>query len=213
VRSALMRALEEKRQALEDAIANNIEGFEIRSKEGHPLWRFLSKVMFWNPRISSGFITTLYPVVWVPSLPWKSHSPATAIEVLAHEYVHLQDRKRLGLLFNLLYLAPQIFSLFTLLGFINPWFFTCILFLAPWPSPGRAWLEYRGYRMSMAVTYWVHGCGLDSRWIVSQFTGPNYYWMYPFHKVLERHLKEDYKKIRRNYLTSELKEVKSILGL
>jgi hypothetical protein len=213
VRGSLLQSLEHKKEILIREITKEVPGFEILSKRNHPLWKFLSKVMFWNPRIATGFITTLYPKVWVPSLPWKEDDPASAIEILAHEYVHLQDRKRLGYFFNLLYLSPQILSLFALLSFVNPW---CLLFLVcllPLPSPGRAWLEYRGYRMSMAITYWIHDECLDLDWVVSQFTGPNYYWMYPFRGHLKRQYEREFERIKQNTLTSDLKHVKSILEL
>ena len=208
-----MRALNERKTKLVTRIAEDIPGFTLRAKEDHPLWDALAKIMFWNPGISTRFITTLYPVVWVPSLPWQEDNPSSALEVLSHEYVHLRDRKKLGWLFNLLYLSPQIFCLFSLLAIINPWYSLCLLFLLPWPSPGRAWLEYRGYRMSMAVHYWIHGCCIDLDWLVGQFVGSNYYWMWPFRSFLIRRYEKEYEKIANGDLTSDLKDVKSILEL
>jgi len=206
-------SLEQKKENLLSEMSRDIPGFELRSKQNHLLWDFLSKVMFWNPEIATSFITTLYPKVWVPTANWGQKNLGLALEVLAHEYVHLRDRKRLGPLFNLLYLAPQLFALTALLSFWNPWFLCALGFLLPWPSPGRAWLEFRGYRMSMAVHYWLYGECLDIGWIVNQFVGANYYWMFPFRDLLYRRFEREFEKIQKEHLTSELKDVKSILEL
>ena len=213
VRAVLERAVKEKRKILTEHIAKEIPGFAIKSKEHGLFWDVLSRLMFWNKAIKTHFITTLYPVVWVPQLPWMEGQDTNAIEIIAHEYVHLRDRKRLGLLFNFLYASPQILALLALLGFYNSWFLLFLLCLLPWPSPGRAWLEFRGYRMSMAVYYWFHGAKLDPRWIAHQFVGSNYYWMFPFEKLVTRTFEKEYKKIKSGVLTKELKDVKMILDL
>lgn len=213
MKNTQLAGLQTKRQNLIDHISETIPGFELRSKQESLTFKILAKVMFWNPGILDRFITTLYPKVYVPQLPYHPDDPARAIGILSHEYVHLQDRKRLGWLFNFLYLSPQILSLFSLMSIYSPWFLFSLIFLAPIPSPGRAWLEYRGYRTSMAVHYWITGEDYGVEWITSQFTGSNYYWMFPFPTFLLSRLKKDYEKITQNDLNSELKELKSILEL
>ena len=213
VRAVIERAVNEKRKILTDQIAKDIPGFAIKSKEKSYLWDILARLMFWNKAIKTHFITTLYPVVWVPQLPWLEKEDTKAVEIIAHEYVHLQDRKRLGYLFNLLYISPQIFTLLALLAVYNSWFLLFLGCLLPLPSPGRAWLEFRGYRMSMAVYHWFYGAKLDTSWIAHQFTGANYYWMFPFEKCVINLFDREYEKIKDGVLTKELKDVKIILDL
>jgi hypothetical protein len=58
-------------------------------------------------------------------------------------------------------------------------FFVGIVFLAPWPSPGRVWAEKRGYAMTLAVNLWVTGGVLviQREFIIRYFTGSSYYYM------------------------------------
>ena len=209
------RILQQKRLILVEYMGTQIPSFRLKSKDDSILFGILGKLAFWNPHLNTRFITTLYPHIYVPGGvdDWQHHNPATAIEILAHEYVHLKDRKKLGWLFNLLYLSPQIFSLLALMAFFNPWFLLSLLCLLPLPSPGRAWLEFRGYRMSMAVHYWTRNRCIDIDWIVSQFAGSNYYFMLPLRKLLTKAYEREFEKIKNNDLTSELEEVKSLLRL
>lgn len=67
------------------------------------------------------------------------------------------------------------------------WFLLSILPLAPWPSPGRMWAELRGYGMSVHAEYWLWGHSFIGAKI-KQFTGPNYYFMWPFTRYIYRKL-------------------------
>ena len=213
VGAILARSVKEKRLALQNYISSEIPGFDIKSKATSTLWAYLSKFIFWNKEITTSFTTTLYPVVWVPSFPWHANDDITAIKILAHEYVHLHDRRRLGLAFNFLYITPQIFSLAALLAPYNFWCILFLVFLLPIPSPGRAWLEFRGYRMTMAVHYWFYGVPPKQEWILRQFVSSNYYWMFPLKGYLSRRFNQEFEKIQQNDLTSELEDVKIVLGL
>ena len=134
-----------------------------------------------------------------------------SIATLSHEYVHLSDRKRMSLFFNFLYLFPQIFAVFALLAPHNLWFLLFLLCLLPIPSPGRAWAEFRGYRMSMAVYHWLL-CGRYSiDHITHQFVSSNYYWMFPFKGFLRRKFEAEYEKIKQDDLAPELHEIKYVL--
>jgi hypothetical protein len=64
------------------------------------------------------------------------------------------------------------------------WWLLRLLFLAaalPWPAPGRADEELRGYAMSNVLEFWQHGRGYDGasvgEWIEEQFVGWSYYKM------------------------------------
>ena len=183
----------EKRESLTNYFRKQIPGFEILSKKESPLLRAISKLLFFNKKVLTGYVTTLYPKVYVPELPWREKDHVAAMATLAHEYVHLKDRKRMGLFFNFLYLFPQNLAPFALLGAFgnSPFWFLCLLFLLPIPSPTRAWLEFRGYRMTLAV--WAHFLGRDwkpGKFILSivekQYCSSSYYWMFPFEEYMIR---------------------------
>ena len=208
----------EKRKKLKLLLAHietNIPSFELRSKEDSMIFTILSKIFFFNKNIQTRFITTLYPHVYLPRLPYQStfRDDASAIEILAHEYIHLKDRKKYGWLFNFAYLSPQIFALFAPLALLEPWWLLSLIALLPFPSPGRAWIEFRGYKTSLAVYYWLHGKKHDIDFIVKQFTGSGYYWMMPFEKYLVEKFEKEYRKVVSDDLSDELKELKEALQI
>ena len=203
------------REKLERHIEQQIPGFRIEDKRKSPLMRLLSKLLFFNKTFSTGYVTTLYPKVYVPELPWREKDHVAAIATLAHEYVHLKDRKRMWLFFNFLYLFPQNLAPFALLGAFgnSPLWYLCLLFLLPIPSPTRAWLEFRGYRMTLAV--WCHFLGPNWRYgkfidsiVEKQFSSSAYYWMFPFDRYL---VKKFYLEHARRRNVPEVREVLEIL--
>ena len=114
------------KKKLETHIQSEIPKFKIRSKEKSLFMRVLSKLLFFNPSFMSDFVTTLYPYIYVPG-------PSLELHTLAHEYVHLKDRKNLGLYFNFLYLSPQVLGVFSILSFYSLWFM--LFFNIPITSP------------------------------------------------------------------------------
>jgi len=178
---------------LQAFIKEQIPQFEERSKEDSLFMTILGKILFFIPDFKDKFVTTIYPIIYFPKLPFKRYTISeekneeTYIGLLSHEFVHLYDRKRLGaFFFNFLYTAPQIMALLALLGFFtSSWFFLCILFLAPLPSFGRAWLEYRGYRASIVVNYWLTGTFIPCESIIPYFSSSFYYWMFPFKRLIQ----------------------------
>ena len=119
------------------------------------------------------------------------------------------------LFFNFLYLFPQNLATFALLGAFgnSPFWYLCLLFLLPVPSPTRAWLEFRGYRMTLAVwsfflgPNWNYGKFIDSI-VEKQFSSSAYYWMFPFDRFLVERFYLDHTR-RRNI--PEINEVIEIL--
>ena len=205
----------EKRERLTKHFQKQIPGFEILSKKESPLLKIISKLLFFNKKFLTSYVTTLYPKVYVPELPWREKDHVAAMATLAHEYVHLKDRKRMWLFFNFLYLFPQNLAPFALLGVFdnNPWWFLCLLFLLPIPSPTRAWLEFRGYRMTLAI--WAHFLQdkLDTGRFVNSivdrnFAGSAYYWMFPFRRYL---IKKFYTYHDRRRSIPEIQEVLEVL--
>ena len=178
----------------------------------------ISKFLFFNKGFMDHFTTTVYPKIYVPSTSWWEDDDKFAFSTLAHEYVHLKDRKRLGYIFNFLYLFPQNLTFLTAGALWNPWCLLFLLFLLPFPSPGRAWLEYRGYMMTIACYFWLESDEFFSYhttrgWVVSQFTSSNYYWMFPFPKLLQKIFDRGFKNIvEGGKLTRELKQIKEIIN-
>jgi len=196
---------------LEEHIQEKIPGFEVVEKSESLWMKILSKVLFFTPDFMTRFTTTFYPKVYIPSRArWEANNFFSIITA-AHEYVHLSDRKRLSYLFNFLYTSPQVLAVFALLSPINLWFLLFLLCLLPIPSPGRAWAELRGYRMSMAVYYWLSGERYSVEFMIHQFISSNYYWMFPFRSILKKAFNREYEKIVADDLAPELREVKNVL--
>lgn len=179
-------------EATVDAIKADIPGFSIGYKDENwisKLLGFLAKPF--NPDYMTSFTTTRYPDVYFPSKSYvdEDWEKARAWKILAHEWVHLSDRKRRGVIFNLGYILPQVGASIAALALLAIWFsnwwllaLTGLVLLAPLPSPGRREAELRGYTMSMAVNFWRYASVSDDtkKWIAQQFTGPAYYFMWPF---------------------------------
>ena len=210
-----IQQLNAKRLNLEQYIKSQIPEFELKDKKESRLINFFSKILFFNKDFMTKYVTTIYPKVYVPEIPWKEDAPISATATLAHEYVHLKDRKRMGLLFNFLYLFPQNLVFFSLLGIFNPWWYLCLLCALPIPSPTRAWLEYRGYRMTLFVyEYFGAMRNIDdfTDWIAEHFTNSSYYWMFPAKSYIKNKLKKDillYGSQQKDI--SEIREIISIL--
>jgi hypothetical protein len=106
-------------------------------------------------------------------------SDADRYILLRHERVHLRQRKRMGdLVMTFAYLVP---------------FFP--LFLA-W---GRARIEWEAYAETIRATAEVLGLEAAANLrphIVRRFTGPDYGWMWPFPRTVNRWFDEALKDVR-----------------
>jgi hypothetical protein len=176
-------------------------GFQVRVKEESWLMKVLAKILFFNKRFMTGYVTTVGDKIYVPR---DRVSDFSLWQVLVHEYTHVYDKNRadFGMLgFGFWYLFPQILGVVALLCWIPAlifwepawlWGLLTLLLAAPLPSPGRMKYEMRGYAMSMAVNYWRYGSVLDTtkRWIEEKFTGPDYYFMWPFKKMVRDEIDE-----------------------
>lgn len=166
-------------------------GVRIVRKQDSWLMRVLGKLLFFNKRFMTDYYTTVGSTIYTP-VGEDNVSDA----VLAHEYVHVYDARKLSLpLFSFLYTFPQCLALLSL-GALAAiwwlpalWFLTALVFLAPIPAPFRAWFEIRGYRMSLLVM--TEG-GPPAEWMLDwaskYFVGSDYYWMWPFKGSVERAL-------------------------
>ena len=194
---------------IDRAISNSKKqiDFEVKFKDESPFMRFLGKVLFFNKRFSQ-FTTTVGKTIYFPSRAHLENSPVSSTSTLLHELVHVSDRNKLTFpLFGLLYLSPQIFFLLCLPLFLVSWKIVLFsfIFLVPLPAIGRAWLEFRGYCMTMYVLYVLHKqYNLSINFqalktgILDQFTSSNYYFMFPFKKTMNNKLNEAFERVLKN---------------
>lgn len=175
-------------------VRSHIPNFAVRYKD--ECWS--SKVIgalawVFNRKYMTNYTTTRYPRVYFPSRKFVEDNPKNAVKILAHEFVHLWDRKQRGLWFSLSYVLPQVLALFLLLipvvgAFFWPWWTTLLsalpaaVCLLPLPAYWRMKWELRGYAMTMAMNLWRYGSVQEwtITWIVKEFTGWPYYKMWPF---------------------------------
>jgi len=179
-------------QALVEAIKKEIPTVSIKYKDEDAVQCALGKVLFFNLDYMTKYTSTFGKTVYFPSRVFVQSNYRRATKILAHEYVHLCDRRQWPGLFELLYSVPQVLALLSLLSFFSLWWLLCLLFLLPLPGLAffRAVLEIRGYAMNMAINYFRYGSikqkTKDS--IVEHFTSGTYYWMFPFRKAVYRWL-------------------------
>jgi hypothetical protein len=163
----------------------------IKYKDESRLMRFLGALMFFAPTFRTNMATTINRTIYLPSREWARDSRRYWM-TMAHELVHVEDAERQGFVgFALSYLFPQCLSLLSVLAFVPGmwWMVFALLFLAPIPSPGRARAEFRGYAISMACLRWRNKPSVYAqKHIFRLFTGPAYYYMWPFPKSVRDRL-------------------------
>jgi len=172
---------------------------KVAYKNESRLMKLIGMILFFNKGFMDMYITTLSDTVYYPSKLWVQENPRDAMLLMAHEYVHMKDNRRLGkIAYPIMYLFPQIFailSLLVVLSFFIPYAWLSLVFLlcaGPIPSPSRKYIELRGYKMSLYASYlYMKGelfsdesiaKSLDNQieYYNSQFTGAAYYFMWPF---------------------------------
>jgi len=105
-------------------VAKEIPGFSVRYKNESWLMKLFGLLAKpFNPTFMTGFITTLYPVVYFPDRAYVTRFPDRSAEILAHEFVHLWDAHRHRVTFTLGYMVPQILAvpLIALYLFLGSW--------------------------------------------------------------------------------------------
>lgn len=180
--------------------------FNIKFKDESLFMKILG-VLVWiyNKRFMSEYTTVIGKTIYFPSRKWVDEDQYSLPIIIAHEMVHMQDKKKLNSyfpgLYSFLYLAPQILallSLFAFFAFININFLFCLLFLIfllPIPSPGRSWIEARGYAMNLYVEEYLFGNSPTflAEYVTYYFSGSEYYFMWPFPNSVKNKLLENYK--------------------
>lgn len=121
--------------------------------------------------------TVLFGKLWVPD-HWKETPDLDRVILLRHERIHLRQRARMGdIVMGFVYLVP---------------FFP--LFLAY----GRARIEWEAYEETLRATAELKSLE-DARalraFLKARFVGPDYGWMWPFPKTIDRWFDETMRKI------------------
>jgi hypothetical protein len=169
-----------------------------------------------NPTYLTSYWTTIGPWCARPSVCNQGALP-NEWQILFHEGQHAKDSDSLGVgLFSCLYLFPQILGIVSIvyactipllfmLG--GPswlcWGLVGLVALGPLPAIGRAILEYRGYVVTMAIDYWMGQIPDDQEaryleTLCGQFTGPNYYFMFPFKSIVKWAFKGKLQELKTN---------------
>jgi len=116
----------------EEAIRQEIPGFRVQFKDESLTMKVLGFLAYpFNPTFMDDYITTWGTGVYFPSREYYLERPEVAMSVLWHEYVHLWDQKRWGLLFKVSYIMPQVFGLVFFLLFAATNFWWSWLLLVP----------------------------------------------------------------------------------
>jgi hypothetical protein len=194
-------------------IKSKIPKFEIVDKEKSFFMKVLKTVLFFMPFMK--YVTTIGWKVYLSGglerlRAASDESKRHFISVILHEFTHMRRCQRLGFIYNLIYLTPQIFALGAIFVFLSPLFLLFLLFLAPIPSPGRAWIEFEGYCTSAAVYGWL-GMGVPLDYLTRQFTSSAYYFMWPFRTSVERWFLRFVGDISNGIMSNDLREIKEMM--
>jgi len=168
------------------AICDDVDGFEVRFKDESPFHKLLGFLSFWSwSRNDRGervygymdMTTTMGNKIWFPSEAYvQENLPANTLE---HEWVHMKDAQSF---FGWLPFLPAAMNrvLFSIL----------YLLVLPWPGFVRAYAELRAYRRTLELIPEERHQVVKDEWIIPLFTGPAYFFMWPFpghiHKLLDK---------------------------
>lgn len=180
-----------KLESLQQEVRSMIPQARVAPKESSILMKFVNVfVCLFSPKFMTQFITTVGYTSYFPTamldagVKFHEYDVQNAA-VFAHEAVHMYDRKR-NPCFPFLYLLPQLLGLLSFLSLLSVrcshlWLLALgfLVFLGPLPAYFRMRYELRGYTMTMAVNKWIWG-DVNRDYVTSEFTGPEYYFMWPF---------------------------------
>lgn len=141
-----------------------IPEFDILEKQNSWFQKLIGWLLYpFNKTYMTNYYTVMFGKLWVPS-GYKNYSYSKLYEILRHEFIHLLDKKKYGILFDLSY-----------------------LFLFPIVITFRAFWELRAYTQTMLVEYEIHNEISETTidWIIEQFVTSNYLWMFPFKNTLK----------------------------
>jgi hypothetical protein len=169
-----------------DYISNlYLEFPKLSVKKERSSWLKLAfKAMFWKDYEDwDGFTTTIGMNIYL-SPEWDYFTPESRLSLLRHEREHLKQFNKYGLvLTSLIYLffpLPTIFAL------------------------GRTYFEKAGYDESIRALVEYHNPSDDMKvwwkeWYIEEFTGPSYFWMFPFRSVVEKWFEKVWTEAKSEY--------------
>jgi hypothetical protein len=187
-------------------------GLKVVEKTTSRFMKFLARLLFFNKQFLTGYITIIGKTIYWPNIEKTfGDNPVNDFSVMFHEGQHEDDRRRLPVLYELAYISPQILALLSLLFILGFWFgwwwFIAVLaigLLAPIPSPGRMFIEMRGYGCNLAFAIWYHGRITTAMLEGSarEFTEvKTYYGMWPFEQDVCRRFGKIERDVRSGKLT------------
>ena len=196
------------------SLGEKIYDVEILFKNESLLMKVLSKILFFNKRFMTGYITVIGKKVYFPSREWLENNRASAARSLCHEFVHISDERIVGpIAYRLSYLFPQWLSVFAVAAiFVGPWALFFLLFLLPLPAPFRAFWELRGYAMTDLVFFSEFKQFSDFNFLEKQFVGSGYYYMWPFRKSLREEIRKNRNLIKLGVLEKKIIDANKILA-
>lgn len=186
-----------KFKRFESALSSGLPGFQVKPKDESKPMKIISWILYpFNRSFLDSFTTTIDNIVYMPRPMLEEMSDYSPMVILAHEYCHAKDAQKISkVLFGLLYLLPQILAPAMLLLLLVYWPLALVLAavcLAPIPAYFRMKYELAGYTMSL----FMHNELLKAKktkksdrydklheradFYNEQFTGPSYYFMWPF---------------------------------
>ncbi len=131
---------------------------------------FMLLISFGKNQFMDDYITTIGTTVYSNN-GWDGMKLETRATVLRHERIHMRQQKRYTWpLFAFLYLFPFFPVCFA--------YFRARMELEAYAETVRADLDYYGTNVIWSDKY--------KSWLVSQFTGPGYCWMFIFPKTVEK---------------------------
>lgn len=167
-------------------LATEFPRFQIKKKRESGLQRVihvaLLLITFGGQRVYlTRYHTVLFGTLWVPDA-WDTMTAVDKFILLRHERIHLRQRRRMGdLVMSFVYLVP---------------FFPFFL------AYGRARIEWEAYIETLRATAEVYGVTAAEALrdhIKERFVGPEYGWMWPFPKMIDRWFDEAMADIRAEH--------------
>jgi hypothetical protein len=167
---------------------------KVAYKDESLFMKIIGILLFFNPGFMKSFITTIGTTIYFPTRSDVEKAPLTNSTVLLHEMTHIYDsKKQNNILFSILYLMPQLLILLTIpLVIIFGWFgLFGLVFGLPLPAYWRMKSEIKAYTISLYVLFKYKQKALWSdvetskKLFISEFTGPSYYFMWPFSSVTD----------------------------
>ncbi len=173
-----------------------VPGFNMKMKYSSWHQRLIGHLLglVGNGAYMTQFWTTIGYTVYRPDLAGMSNDEW---KVMWHEGRHaLQAKSLTRVLMGFLYLLPLSLVPLVAIGAIFSlwWLVPTALLLLPLPAYFRMRLEMQAYRTSMVADYASSPTGhifrttAAAQFMVDHFTGPNYYYMWPFRKDVQRRL-------------------------